>query len=61
MEVTFTNVFYEDSPEAANQRLSNLRRTDNHLEIKAYIIEDAGKWRVLRKIRITVQPRKTER
>lgn len=58
METTFTNVFYEDTHGAAEKRLANLRKTDKHPEIKAYIIEENGKWRVLRKIRIELNTEK---
>ena len=54
METTFTSVFYEDSQEAAIARLAKLRKTDKYPEIKAYILEEDGKWRVLRKIKINL-------
>ena len=53
METTFTNVFYEDSKPAAEERLKKLRETDMYPEVKAYIIEEKdGSWRVLRRIKI---------
>ena len=52
METTFTSVFYENSQKEAEIRLAKLRKTDKSPEVKAYIIEEDGKWRVLRKIRI---------
>lgn len=52
METTFTSVFYENSQKEAEIRLAKLRKTDKYPEVKAYIIEEDGKWRVLRKIRI---------
>lgn len=54
METTFTSVFYEDSLKEAEARLAKLRKTDKYPEEKAYIIEENGKWRVLRKIRINL-------
>ncbi len=54
METTFTSVFYEKSQDDADKRLKKLRKTDKYPEIKAYIIEEKGEWRVLRKIRINL-------
>lgn len=54
METTFTSVFYEKSQDDAKLRLENLRKTDKYPEVKAYIIEENGEWRVLRKIRINL-------
>lgn len=52
--MTFTNVFYEETSEAAEKRLSDLRKKDKYPEVKAYIIQEGeNSWRVLRKIRIT--------
>lgn len=58
MEMTFTNVFYEESYLAAKKRLNDLREKDKYPEIKAYIIPiEDGSWRVLRRIKITqLQP-----
>ena len=53
METTFTNVFYEDSEQAAISRLKKLRETDMYPEVKAYIVqENDGSWRVLRRIKL---------
>ncbi|MBQ7410243.1 MAG: hypothetical protein IJW20_02565 [Clostridia bacterium] len=61
METTFTSVFYENSQKEAEIRLAKLRKTDKYPEVKAYIIEEDGKWRVLRKIRIELkQPPKAK-
>lgn len=58
MEMTFTNVFYEESYSAAQNRLNDLREKDKYPEIKAYIIQiEDGSWRVLRRIKITTNPR----
>lgn len=54
MESTFTSVFYESTPKAAEARLENLRKTDLYPEIKAYIIKQDGEWRVSRKIRVNL-------
>ena len=55
METTFTNVFYEDSKPAADERLNKLRQTDKYPEVKAYIIQEKdGSWRVLRRIKLTL-------
>ena len=52
--MTFTNVFYEDTYPAAQQRLNDLRERDKYPEIKAYMIQEKdGSWRVLRRIKIT--------
>ena len=52
--MTFTNVFYEETSEAAEKRLSDLRKKDKYPEIKAYIVQEGeNSWRVLRRIRIT--------
>lgn len=52
--MTFTNVFYEETSEAAEKRLSDLRKKDKYPEVKAYIVQEGdGLWRVLRRIRIT--------
>lgn len=55
METTFTNVFYEETQEAAQERLDKLREIDKYPEIKAYIIQiEDGSWRVLRKIKLNL-------
>lgn len=60
METTFTNVFYEPSETAAEDRLTKLRKTDKYPEVKAYIIQEKdGSWRVLRKIKITLNQQPT--
>ena len=52
--MTFTNVFYEETAESAEQRLNDLRKKDRYPEVKAYIVKEAeNSWRVLRRIRIT--------
>ncbi len=52
--MTFTNVFYEETAEAAEQRLNDLRKKDRYPEVKAYIVKEAeNSWRVLRRIKIT--------
>lgn len=57
MEMTFTNVFYEESYQSAQKRLNDLREKDKYPEIKAYIIQiEDGSWRVLRRIKITTSP-----
>lgn len=57
MEITFTNVFYEATAEAAEQRLHDLRKRDKYPEVKAYIVQEGeGEWRVLRRIRIPPTP-----
>ena len=54
MEITFTNVFYENTYPEAQQRLNDLRERDKYPEVKAYIIQEKdGSWRVLRRIKIT--------
>ena len=51
--MTFTNVFYEETSEAAEKRLADLRKRDKYPEVKAYIIQEGeNSWRVLRRIRI---------
>lgn len=59
----FTNVFIEDTPEAAQARLEHLRKVDRYHEIKAYIIPEGDKFRVCRKIDIDIPlpTRKTTR
>ena len=53
MDITFTNVFYEETSEAAEKRLDDLRKRDKYPEVKAYIIQEGeNSWRGLRKIRI---------
>lgn len=53
MEMTFTNVFYENTYPAAQKRLNDLRERDKYPEIKAYIIQEKdGSWRVLRRIKL---------
>lgn len=54
METTFTSVFYEKSQEDAEKRLKQLRKTDKYPELRAYILEESGEWRVLRKIQINL-------
>ena len=56
METTFTSVFYEKSQEDAEKRLKKLRQTDKYPELKAYIKEEDGEWRVLRKILLNLTP-----
>lgn len=52
--MTFTNVFYEETSEAAEKRLNELRKRDKYPEIKAYIIQEKdGSWRVLRRIQFS--------
>ena len=52
--MTFTNVFYEETSEAAEKRLADLRKKDRYPEVKAYIVQESdGLWRVLRRIKIT--------
>ena len=55
-ELTFTSVYYEDTYELAERRLKNLRKIDRkHIEIKAYIIPEGKKFRVLRKVIVVPQ------
>lgn len=55
--MTFTNVFYEDTYEAAERRLTDLRKKDKYPEVKAYIVQESdGAWRVLRRITIPSTP-----
>ena len=60
-EITFASVYYEDTRELAQQRLATLRRIDSkYQEVKAYIIPDGDKFRVLRRVKIslTTDPQK---
>ncbi|MBR3614426.1 MAG: hypothetical protein IKL55_04545 [Clostridia bacterium] len=55
MEQTFTNVFFEESYPAAEERLEKLRKNDKYPEVKAYIVQEKdGSWRVLRRIKINL-------
>ncbi len=59
--ITFASVYYEDTMQLAEQRLATLRRIDmKYPEIKAYIIPDGDKFRVLRRVKIplTTDPQK---
>lgn len=46
----FTSVYYEKTLEDATKRLSKLRKTDRFVELKAYVLKEGNKYRVLRKI-----------
>ena len=55
--LTFASVYYEDTLEEANKRLETLRKIDKkYPEIKAYIIPEGDKFRVLRRVQINLQP-----
>ena len=59
MAQKYSCVFYETTEEKAKSRLAELRRRDKkHLEIKAYILPEGPKFRVLRQILVGVSKEK---
>lgn len=48
----YTCVFFEKTFPEAEKRLDYLRKTDNYVEVKAYIIPINNEFRVLRKVKL---------